>query len=133
MSDPSGEVFGFPVARPAGVTWVWRPDPEPIVGPPAKDDLREIKQGNRRLARRLLREVMNLLDRNPSKVAKKIPDPPAVGPRYVIDLCEGYVAVYWVLEPGDDARGAGPAMWVERVILRAELEAALVAMTSSET
>jgi hypothetical protein len=99
----------------------------PIVGPPAKADILKIKQGNRRLAKRLTRKVNGLLDKPLDEIEELIPDPPGIGPRYMVDLVDGYVVVYWILSPPDELRGARAALWVERVILRKILEEAFAA------
>jgi hypothetical protein len=112
----------FPVYGPRGVTGWWLRRPEPIVGPDAEADIREIARHDRGLARGLMRDVMELLDSRPSMFAEPVRDPPGVGPRGMMDLRKGYVAVFWILRPPPKSPGAGPALWVERVVLRSVLE-----------
>lgn len=108
------------------------PARDPIWGPEALRNLAEIKEKSRKLAAGLARDVAGLLYERPSQRAEKVPDPSGVGPRYMLDLREGYVAVFWVLPPDEVHRGAGPALWVEQVRLRSDLEAALIAMAPSD-
>lgn len=124
---------GFPPPAIGGAGWAWQGRPEPIIGPDAGADLRKLReQHGRWLAKRLTSEVRGLLDRQPSRYAVRVCDPPGVGPRYWVDLGNGYVVVYWVLEPPPEARGAGPVLWVERVLSWDEVREALEAMVPDE-
>lgn len=126
----SGEsaLSGFSISPPSGVSWSW-PATEPIIGPDAKQDLREIKKHDRALAKRVGREITSLLDRPLAQLDTRLPDPPGVGPRYRVDLVDDYVAVYWVVLREDRADGA---VWIERVVIRAVLEQAFVQIAPSE-
>jgi hypothetical protein len=122
---------GFPASEPTGVRWEW-PATEPIIGPAAEEDIRLVRQGDRRLAKRLVRSIGSLLDRPVSAYSTLIPDPPGIGPRYASDLREGFAAVCWVLQPPPEYSGSGPALWVERVVLWTELRSALVALGAQD-
>jgi hypothetical protein len=116
----------FPATDPGRPEWSW-PATEPIYGPEARRDLGMLALHDQlRLAERLIKAIKKLLySAAPSRHGVLIPDPPGVGPRYFVDIREGYVAVYWVLEPPPHVSGAGPALWIERVLTRAEVEQAL--------
>jgi hypothetical protein len=123
----TGEPPRFPVSRPEYVKWRW-PAIEPIVGPAAKADLLKIREHDRRLARRLAKDVAGLIRPGLSRIAVKIKDPAGVGPRYYAELRDGYVAVYWVLE----APGSGAAVWVERIVSLRMLEEAFTSMVPAD-
>jgi hypothetical protein len=115
----------FPVAWPTEIKG-YGLKRQPVVGPQAKSDLVAIKaEEGLILAGRLGREIKNLLDLPLHAIAELIPDPPGVGPRYMVDLDAGYVAIYWIVDPPSKLSGAGPALWIERVVSRAAVEAAL--------
>lgn len=115
------------VTWPDHVEWPWLGS-ESILGRPAEEDLLEIKSHDRGLARKLTAEAARLA-RNPLlvQIAEEVPDPPGIGPRYMVDLSNGHIAVLWVLTPPPQFSGAPPAIWVEQVTTRERLEAALKA------
>jgi hypothetical protein len=119
----------FPVFEPQGVTWRW-PIREPIIGPEAKADLLGIKEQSKWLARKLGREVAELLLNDLSKRREEVPDNPRR--RYLVNLQYGYCAVFWVLAPPREMSGAGTAVWIERVVPRSELDAAFRRITPEE-
>jgi hypothetical protein len=129
MTEPSGESHEFPVFRPVDVRW-FGPASEPIIGPRAEADIKAIRKKrpileHRILGRRLVQKIKRLLDSPVSITGVLVPDPPGVGPRYACDLDDGYAAVCWVLEPPAGMTAAGPAVWVEQVVLWSTLEEAL--------
>src|SRR3954451_23326097 len=86
----------FPIFEPAGVRWQW-PIREPIIGREAKADLLRIKEQDKWLARKLGREVAELLLNHLSKRREEVPDNPQR--RYLVNLQAGYCAVFWVVAP----------------------------------
>jgi hypothetical protein len=132
VSERPGRHGGFRYSPPIGVTWTTLGS-EPIVGPDALGDLRGIREQHGRLrAWRLSHAIANLSYEPLSVTAEKIRDPPGVGPRYMCDIGFGYVAACWVLAPPPEWSGAGPRIWVERVVLRAEVEAAVLALAPDD-
>ncbi|MGA8234055.1 MAG: hypothetical protein WB795_21440 [Candidatus Acidiferrales bacterium] len=130
-ADDETQKPGFPASQPTGVRWEW-PATEPIIGPAAEADIRLIRQGDRRLAKRLVRSIGSLLDHPVSARSTLIPDPPGIGPRYASDLGKGFAAVCWVLQPPPEYSRSGPALWVERVVLWTNLRSALVAFGAQD-
>jgi len=126
MSDPFGGSPGFPVSEPEGIDWRSLRD-MPVIGREADEEIAAIRSQDRRLWKELVRMINRLLDRPLSKIAEKISDPPGIGPRYLIDLKDGYVAVFWVVDPPANLSGSPRAVWIERVVLRTTLEAAFAA------
>jgi hypothetical protein len=132
VTERPGEHRGFPVSGPVGVTWTTLGS-EPIVGPDAIVDLRAIREEHGRLRAWQLSHAIGNLSYQPLNVtAEKIPDPPGVGPRYMCDIGFGFVAVCWVLAPPLERSGAGPRIWVERVVPRAAVVAALQALVPDD-
>jgi hypothetical protein len=127
VTNPADEPREFPVSWPVGVSWSGLAV-EPIVGPSAEADLREIRKQHRFLGRRLVRNIRRLPDQPLTLSCKLIRDPPDVGPRYACDLDKGYAAVCWILAPPAELSGAGPRLWIERVILWTTLSNALGAI-----
>lgn len=105
------------------------PSSTPIIGKQARRQIEKIKGEDRRLAKRLTRKIVEMVDEGMLRNAELVPDPADVGPRFLVDLLEGYVAVYWVVFP--DGREI-PVIWVEQVKLRAQLEAELVQLAPSQ-
>ena len=115
---------------PGSVSWTG-PATKPLFGPDAEADLQTIADDNFRRAKRLLKMIDRLLYASrPSIDAMRIPDPLGVGPRYFVELRDGYGAIYWVLEPPGHMSGAGPAIWIERVIATAHLAQAFAEQAS---
>lgn len=121
------ENHGFPAVPPRDLPWRWR-SAQPILGPEAEADLRSIRSRDRRLARRLTEAVVGLLDWRSSEAALPIPDPPGVGPRYAVDLGDGYAGVCWPLRPPPEHARDGAVIWVERVVTWDSLLEAIGAM-----
>lgn len=105
------------------------PSSTPIIGKQARRQIEEIKVEDRRLARRLTKEIVEMVDEGKLRDADLVPDPADIGPRFLVDLVEDYVAVYWVVFP--DGREI-PVIWVEQVKLREQLEAELVRLAPSQ-
>jgi hypothetical protein len=101
----------------------------PILGKQAKRQINEVKTEDRGLATQLTERVIGLLDDGATFDAELIPDPPHIGPRYLVDLLDGFVAVYWVVFlPGRRV----PVIWVEQVMLRSEAEDMLAELAPTE-
>jgi hypothetical protein len=105
------------------------PTSTPKIGKQARRQLDTIKAENRGLAKLLTEQIVGLLDEGRTFDALLIPDPPRIGPRFMVDLDKGYVAVYWVVLPiGHQV----PVLWVEQVILRSSAEAKFANLAPSE-
>jgi hypothetical protein len=101
----------------------------PIIGKQAKRQLLEVKADDRGLARRLTERIVGLLDDGVIFDPYEIPDPPRIGPRYLVDLGDGYVAIYWVVRrPGHRM----PLIWVEQVMSQSTAEGMLTDLAPSE-
>ncbi len=105
------------------------PNLTPIIGNQARRQIDKIKADDRRLARRLTERIVGLLDEGAILDAELIPDPPHIGPRYLVDLLDGYVAVYWVVIP---LGHRVPVIWVEQVIPRRTAENMFAELAPSE-
>lgn len=118
MNAPSPHHSGdkFPGLRWSG------PETRPDYGPDAEVDLQAIADQNFGLAKRLIRLIDKLLyEATPSTSAVLIPDPPGEGPRYFIELRDGYGAVYWVVPPPVQRSGSRPRIWIERVLAKTDV------------
>jgi hypothetical protein len=105
------------------------PSSMPIIGGQARRQIEEVKVEDRRLAKRLTRKIVEMVDAGVLRDAKLVPDSADIGPRFLVDLLEDYVAVYWVVFP--EGREI-PVIWVEQVKLREQLEAELLRLAPSQ-
>jgi hypothetical protein len=104
------------------------PNSTPILGEQARRQIEEIDAADRRLAKRLTRAVVTMVDDGLLRDAESIDDPDGIGPRFLVDLLDGYVAAYWVVFPkGREV----PVVWVEQVKLRERFEAEIARIAPS--